>query len=186
MGGSLDLRWDARSLTLVRGQPSRTATRVNLLLAIDINVGPVAWWLYEENTTADVFVTFIRDYLLPRLSWGIQRTILWDNLAAHFTDNVAIDLLSSKGHRVVSRPTYSPDMAPIESAFSKVKYLLRRNKDLINADNFTQAIDLAVQQITVRDCQGWYQDCHYFVPGREYRPYEGIPIYTPILHPCIS
>lgn len=66
------------------------ATRVNLLLAIDINVGPVAWWLYDGN-------------------------------------NVAIDLLSSKGHRVVSRPSYSPDMVSI--SLSRVSTAYRYHKE---------------------------------------------------------
>jgi transposase len=140
---------------------------------IDVNVGPLAWKIYEENTTANVFSDFIRDDLLPRLCVGIERTILWDNLAAHFTGNVAINLLGNKGHRVVARPSYSPDMAPIESAFSKIKYLLKRNRDVITAANLRDAIDLAVRQITAEDCRGWFQHCHYYVPGREFRPYMG-------------
>jgi transposase len=147
--------------------------RLNLLLAIDINVGVVAWKVYTENTTADVFADFVRDDLLPRLPFGVQRTVLWDNLAAHSTNNTASDLLDGKGHRVVPRPSYSPDMAPIESAFSKIKYLLRRHKDVITAANFKQAIDLAVRQITAEDCRGWYQHCHYFVPGKAFLPYLG-------------
>lgn len=136
--------------------------------------GPVAWWIYTINTDADVFAFFIEQFLLPKLTAGVRRTILWDNLSAHFTGNVATDLLAAAGHRVVARPSYSPDMAPIESAFSKIKYFLRRHTDLITAANLRDAVDVAVRTITPEDAQGWYQDCHYFVPGREYRPYLGL------------
>jgi transposase len=156
-------------------QPSRTNTKFNLLLAIDTLTGPVAWWIYPANTDANVFAFFVTEYLLPRLTAGVQRTVLWDNLSAHFTGDVATNALAAAGHRVVARPSYSPDMAPIESAFSKVKNVLRRCKDRVTAANLRQQIDAAVQTITPRDCQGWYQDCHYFVPGRQFRPYLGMP-----------
>lgn len=140
-------------------------------------MGPVAWWIYPDNTDADLFAFFITEILLPRLTVGVPRTILWDNLSSHFTGNVAIGALEAAGHRVVARPTYSPDMAPIESAFSKVKYTLRRWKDAINEHNLRAAIDLAVRTITRENCAGWYQGCHYFVPGRQFQPYLGMPVY---------
>jgi len=154
-------------------QSSKVKVRFNLLLAVDINVGVVAYQIYRENTTADVFTAFIRDRVLPVLAPGVERIFLWDNLAAHFTENKAIGLIKNAGHLVVSRPSYSPDMAPIESAFSKMKYLMRRNHDVISSNNFAEAIDLAVREITSEDCAGWFQDCHYFVPGKSYKPYLG-------------
>ena len=134
--------------------------------------------MYEENTTAEVFAQFIRDHLLPRLTHGFRRTILWDNLAAHFTGNVATNALQAAGHVVVARPSYSPDFAPIESAFSKVKYWLRRHKQDINADNLREAIEMAVICITADDCRGWFQGCHYPVPGRAFQPYLGMPTFA--------
>ena len=41
------------------------------------------------------------------------------------------------------------------------------------AGNLDVAIDLAVREITSEDCAGWFQDCHYFVPGKSYKPYLG-------------
>jgi transposase len=104
----------------------------------------------------------------------VQRTILWDNLAAHFTDNIAIDLLEEAGHRVVARPAYSSDFAPIESAFGKMKEYLRMNVDSITYAGFREAIEAAVLTLTASDCEGYFQNCHYFVHGRAYKPYLGV------------
>lgn len=155
-------------------QPSKTNQRFNVLLAIDINVGPVAWLIYDNNTTADFFAAYLRDILIPQLATGIRRTIMCDNLAAHFTDNVAQAALAAAGHRLLARPPYSPDMAPIESTFAQIKHWLRAHTDYINAKNFREAIEMAIMSIGVDDCRGYYQNTHYFVPGRNYKPYLGL------------
>jgi len=154
------------------GFPSRHGIRLNLLLAIDVNQGPVAFWIYPGTTDADLFAFFIGEMLLPRLG-GNPRVVMWDNVSFHFTNNTAINLLTNGGHTVVARPPYSPDMAPIESAFSKIKISLRKHIDYISPVNLELAICLAVQSITALNAQGWFQNCHYYIPGREYRPYLG-------------
>jgi hypothetical protein len=139
--------------------------------------GVLTWWVYEENTDAELFSYFISDILVPVIRHEAQMTVLWDNLASHFTGNVAENALAAAGHRVVARPSYSPDFAPIESAFSKVKYWLRAFNDDICAANFSDAIEMAVLSITPQDVQGWFAGCHYCVPGRPFKPYMGIPEY---------
>ena len=156
--------------------------RRNLLLAINPLHGVVAWWVYEENTDAALFAFFVTDILIPALNNHPRMTVLWDNLSSHFTGNVAENALNAAGHRVIARPSYSPDMAPIESAFSKVKYWLRKHNDDICAGNFAAAVEMAVLSITPSDVQGWFQDCHYYLPGREFRPYMGMPTYSAPAH----
>ncbi len=156
-------------------QPSKVTGRRNLLLAISPLYGVVAWWVYEDNTDAEVFAHFVKNILVPVIKNEPQMTVLWDNLACHFTDNAAENALKAVGHRVVARPSYSPDFAPIESAFSKVKAWLRRHNDDICSANFSDAIEMAVLSITASDVQGWFAGCHYCVPGRPFKPYMGMP-----------
>jgi transposase len=104
--------------------------------------------------------------------------VLCDTLASHFTGNVASNALAAAGHRLVARPSYSPDFAPIESAFSKVKYWLRKHNDYITSANFADAIEMAVLSITPQDVQGWFAGCHYCVPGHPFTPYMGEPAYV--------
>lgn len=158
-------------------QPSKVSGRRNLLLAINPLYGVVAWWVYEENTDAEVFAHFITNILLPVIRQERTMTLLWDNLASHFKGNVAEDTVVAAGHRVVARPSYSPDFAPIESAFSKVKYWLREFNDDICSANFPDAIEMAVLSITPQDVQGWFSGCYYCVPGRPFKPYMGMPEY---------
>lgn len=45
------------------GQYSRGRKSLNLLLAVDVNRGPLAWWIYPGGTTAEVSSTGFRDWL---------------------------------------------------------------------------------------------------------------------------
>jgi serine/threonine protein phosphatase PrpC len=134
----------------------------------------LAWWVYEDNTDAQLFAHFITEMLIPDIRGEPCMTVLCDNLASHFTGNVVENALVAAGHRLIARPSYSPDFAPIESAFSKVKYWLRRFNDDITAANFSDAIEMAVLSITAQDVQGWFAGCHYCVPGRPFKPYMGM------------
>ena len=137
------------------------------MLVVDIVHGVLAYRIYDESTTADVFDNFLANEFMAVAGRG--RYVMCDNLAAHFTDGKA-----AAGHRLIARPAYSPDMAPIESCFSKLKAFLRRHSDNINAANFKFAVEAAILSINVEDVRGYYQNTYYSVPGREYRPYLGM------------
>jgi len=145
--------------------------------------GPVAFGVTRENVNADVFFSFVRDILLPRIAPAqdaahFRRVILWDNLSVHF-DRATLDSVANAGHVIVARPPYSPDMAPIECAFSKIKLFLRKHKDAISEANLSDFIVQAIATITADDAQGWFQHCHYVVPGRQHRPYRS-PQWEPL------
>jgi len=54
-----------------------------------------------------------------------------------------------------------------------MKMVLRHFNYLINKDNLEDAILGAIEEISSEDCKGFFQNCHYYVQGREYRPYLG-------------
>lgn len=152
---------------------------MNDILAIDMNFGPVAWLVTADNVNAEVFRSFIVDTLLPRLGLRCQddihfrRTLLWDNLRAHFLPTT-LSAIIDKGHEFVARPAYSPDMAPIESAFSKIKGILCKDGHAMTKHNIVNRIEEAIKQITPLDVQGWFWNCHYKVPGRQHKEYSGV------------
>ena len=65
-------------------------------------------------------------------------------------------------------PPYSPDLNPIELAFSAMKYHLQQNGDYVRMA-MTQMSDceictslhVALYIITPEDCYGWYRYCEY-------------------------
>jgi transposase len=76
----------------------------------------------EGSTTKVVFETYIEHFLTPVLRPG--QVVVIDNLGAHKGERVRW-LIQSRGCELLYLPPYSPDLNPIEEAFSKVKALLR-------------------------------------------------------------
>ena len=76
-----------------------------------------------RNSTRVVFETYIERLLAPSLSPG--QVLVMDNLGAHRGERVR-ELIQERGCELLYLPPYSPDLNPIEEAFSKVKGLLRR------------------------------------------------------------
>jgi transposase len=83
-----------------------------------------------------------------------------DNLRVHHTEIVQTEIQRG-GHHVLFRPAYSPDFAPVELAFSKIKAFIRAHKYEINKDNMELYIYHAIMSITSDDCRGWFEKCHY-------------------------
>ena len=111
----------------------------------------------EGSTTGEVFETYVEHFLAPTLEEG--QVVIWDNLGAHKGDKVR-ELIEAKGAEVLFLPPYSPDLNPIEEAFSKVKGLLRRagartRKALI------EAMGRALDAVTAEDTQGFFEHCGY-------------------------
>jgi len=85
-----------------------------------------------------------------------------DNLSAHKGEKVR-KLIEAKGGQLLFLPAYSPDLSPIEEAFSKLKSILRcigpRTRD-----DLYKAIEYAIRTITANDASGWFWHCGYQVP----------------------
>ena len=69
------------------------------------------------------FEVYIEQVLAPSLSAG--QIVVMDNLSTH-TGKKVRQALSARGCRLLFLPAYSPDLSPIEEAFSKLKAYLRR------------------------------------------------------------
>jgi transposase len=69
----------------------------------------------EGAPTKAVFEAYVEQVLAPRLAPG--QMVILDNLAAHKSKRV-IEIVEGKGCRVLFLPAYSPELSPIEEAFS--------------------------------------------------------------------
>ena len=86
-----------------------------------------------------------------------------DNLSAHEGER-ARRLVERRGAQLLFLPSYSPDLSPIEEAFSKVKALLRR-AEARTKGALVEAIGRALDAIAPEDVRGWFGHCGYALGG---------------------
>jgi transposase len=125
--------------------------------------GMVAAMSIAAATTTRVFVAFLQSVLIPELRCRPPNaTVLMDNLSAHKPKEVETALIKA-GFKLLYLPRYSPDLSPIEPAWSKLKNVLRateaRTRDALNA-----ALAPALDSITPADARGWFNHCGYSFP----------------------
>jgi transposase len=102
----------------------------------------------------------MREVLAPHLEAG--QIILMDNLSVHKSKWVR-DLIEEKGCQLWLLPSYSPDMNPIEEAFSKVKALLRKAKAR-TLEALFEATAEALRAVSADDARGYFEHCGYSTP----------------------
>ncbi len=77
----------------------------------------------EGALTRESFHAYVEQALVPSLAPG--QIVVLDNLSVHKSAR-ARDLIEAAGAELWFLPTYSPDLNPIEHAFSKLKHQLRQ------------------------------------------------------------
>jgi transposase len=104
---------------------------------------------------------YVEHVLVPTLVPG--EIVMMDNLNIHKSKKVR-QLIEAKGCRLLFLPAYSPDLSPIEEAFSKVKTVLRgigpRTREALY-----EALEYAITTVTASDASGWFWHCGYQVPN---------------------
>ena len=117
----------------------------------------------EGSTKAFVFEAYVKRFLAPSLSPG--QVVVMDNLGAHKTARVR-ELIEGRGCKLWFLPTYSsPDLNPVEEAFSKVKARLRKAAARTR-EALVEAMGEALSSVTPRDAEGWFAHCGYGSPGQ--------------------
>lgn len=119
--------------------------------------GVVAPMSFKGTLNQHVFSKYIEDILTPTLREG--SVLFLDNCSVHKVKDVLNPLLE-KGIHIIFIPAYSPDFNPIENAFSKIKACLRKLKARTLPELF-DAIQVALDSITVEDIKGWIKHCGY-------------------------
>jgi transposase len=96
---------------------------------------------FEGATDARAFEAYVEHFLVPALSEG--QVVVLDNLGAHKGERVR-ELVERRGCELRFVPAYSPDLNPIEEAFSKVKALLRKAATRTRGGLLVEAIAAAL------------------------------------------
>jgi transposase len=111
----------------------------------------------EGATDAEVFEAYVEHFLAPTLEEG--QVVVLDKLGAHRPQRIR-ELIEEKGAELVFLPSYSPDLNPIEEAFSKIKNIVRK-AGARTREALVEAISEALSAITLEDVAGWFAHCGY-------------------------
>ncbi len=140
----------------VGSAPRNHAKNTTLVASLSLN-GLGAAMTLEGALDGDAFVAYLAAFLIPTLVPG--QMVVLDNLSVH-KDKRVRPLIEEAGCTLVYLPPYSPDLTPIEQAFSKIKEYLRRvgarSRQALDA-----AITAAMATVTAEDATGWFTHCGY-------------------------
>ena len=152
--------WARHDERLVAAVPRNHGTPTSLVAALTLTgLGPVM--TREGAIDTPAFVAYVQEVLCPTLEPG--QIVILDNLSVHKAEAVR-SLIEARGCELLFLPPYSPDLSPIEHAFSKIKAFLRavgaRTQEALE-----EAIRLALDQITPEDARAFFEHCGYSLPA---------------------
>ncbi len=111
----------------------------------------------KGSTDAELFETYVEEFLAPMLEAG--QVVVLDGLGAHRTNKVR-ELIEERGAELLFLPSYSPDLNPIEEAFSKIKNTVRKARARTR-EALDEAISEALAAVTLEDVAGWFSHSGY-------------------------
>ena len=125
--------------------------------------GLIAPTVVDGAMTGDVFVAYVKQQLVPTLRSG--DVVVMDNLSSHKRAAVQA-AIESVGAKLRFLPPYSPDLNPIEKAFSKLKAKLRSAKKRTIAE-LEQYLGEVLDCFSPAECENYFVSCGY--PARSNR-----------------
>lgn len=114
-------------------------------------------WVIKGAMNRDLFNAYIETQLAPTLRRG--DVVILDNLPAH-KSAYAADVLKSVGAWFLFLPPYSPDLNPIEMAFSKLKALIRKAAAR-TYDALWQAVGHVCDLFSDEECYNFFKAAGY-------------------------
>ena len=141
----------------VIGRAVRNRGTVTTILSAMSTRGVIATMYGEGATTTEVFLAFVRETLVPELSPG--DVVVLDNLGAHQPPEIH-EAIRKAGASVLFLPPYSPELNPIELAWSKLKTWIRARAPQ-SLRELHAAIVSGLDTITRADAAAWFRHCGY-------------------------
>jgi transposase len=163
----IDETWASTAMTRPRGRcvkgerlhvgvPHGHWKTTTLVCAIGIN-GMVAPMVFDGPINREVFLAYVEQFLAPVLKPG--DIVIMDNLPAHKGDAIR-NAIAAAGAHLRFLPPYSPDLNPIENAFSKLKAALKKIAAR-TIGHLWNAIAAVLPTITANDCRNFFINAGY-------------------------
>lgn len=119
--------------------------------------GMTAPMVLDGPMTGVWFQAYVEQVLVPTLQPG--DIVILDNLACH-SNAAARRAIEAVGASLLFLPPYSPDLNPIENAFSKLKAMLRKAAARTR-DQLWKAIAQIIDTFTPRECANYFSAAGY-------------------------
>jgi transposase len=127
--------------------PCNRGKNTTLIAGLTLD-GMQAPFILEGAVNTLAFEVYVEQVLAPSLKPG--QVVVLDNLSAHTSERVR-QAIQERECQLLWLPTYSPDLTPIEEAFSKLKAFLRRVGARTH-EALQEAIGLGLEAITAKAC----------------------------------
>ncbi|WP_420350764.1 IS630 family transposase [Paenirhodobacter sp.] len=114
-------------------------------------------WVFDGAMNAEVFTLYIETQLVPTLRPG--DVVILDNLSSHKSPGAAT-ALRGIGAWFLFLPPYSPDLNPIEMAFSKLKSLIRKAAAR-TYDQLWNAVGQLCNLFSEEECYNYFRAAGY-------------------------
>jgi transposase len=119
--------------------------------------GIIAPCVFDGPIDGESFLAWVDQFLVPDLRPG--DIVVMDNLSSH--KNKAVRrAIRAAGAKLFYLSPYSPDLNPIEQAFSKLKTLLRK-ENARTVERVEKCIARIIQQIDPAECLNYFQEAGY-------------------------
>jgi len=121
--------------------------------------GLTAPMVLDGAMNGKAFLAYVQQVLVPTLQ--PDDVVILDNLSSHKSAGVR-QAIEQTGARLVYLPPYSPDLNPIELAFSKLKWLLRSAAER-TVDALWNRIGQLLDAFSPAQCRNYFKHCGYRV-----------------------
>lgn len=121
--------------------------------------GMIAPLMFPGSLDGNLFKAYVEQVLIPELRQG--DTVLLDNLSSHKKQGIK-GILAKTGAKLKFLPRYSPELSPVEKAWSKIKAELR-NAAARSYESIVDAVRQALNKTTTDDARGWFSGCGYCI-----------------------
>ncbi len=119
--------------------------------------GLVAPLVLDGAINGAAFRAYVEQFLAPTLVSG--DIVVLDNLSSHKVSGVR-EAIEACGATLLYLPPYSPDLNPIELAFSKLKHLLREAAER-SVEALWKTIGRLLSQFSPTECANYIRHCGF-------------------------
>jgi transposase len=138
--------------------PKNRGKNTTLIAAITLEGAMGTSMTVEGATDSEAFEAYVEHFLAPSLREG--QVVVLDGLGAHRPKRIR-ELIEARGADLVFLPSYSPELNPIEEAFSKVKAPVRKEGARVR-EALVEAIGRALTAVTPEDAASFFAHGGYW------------------------